>query len=106
MTKLIILLLVLTVTVEVVSQSPQPDLTKKEDLKALGVGRIVEKDRSIVKNIMLHEVNEYWIVYLKNQSVHDMMMESIDRLEFLESKWGRLTIKFQDGKPKIFKMAY
>lgn len=83
------------------SQSEWPDLSKKEDLIGLGVGRIVEKDHSIIKNITLHEVKEYWIVYIKNGSIHDLMTERIDRIEFSESKWGRIKIEFPGGKPKI-----
>ncbi len=82
-------------------QGHRPDLTKREDLIALGSGKIIEKDRSIIKNITLHEVKEYWIVYVKNGSIHDLLMEKIDRIEFNESKWGRIKLEFPDGKPKI-----
>ena len=85
-------------------QRHRPDLTKREDLIALGPGKIIEKDRSVLKNITLHEVKEYWIVYVKNGSVHDLMMEKIDRIEFSESKWGPIKIEFPGGKPKIYEM--
>lgn len=85
-------------------QSQRPDLLKKEDLVALGVGKIVEKDRSVIKNITLHEVKEYWIVYIKNGSIHDLMIERIDRIEFSESKWGLVKIEFTNGKAKVSEM--
>ncbi|TAL59644.1 MAG: hypothetical protein EPN85_08965 [Bacteroidetes bacterium] len=83
------------------AQNKAPDFSKTEDLKALGIGRIIEKDNSIIKKIALHEVKEYWIVYIKNESMHDMMMENIARIEFLDSQWGPLKIKFTDNKPEI-----
>ncbi|MFM9945864.1 MAG: hypothetical protein ACKVQB_11605, partial [Bacteroidia bacterium] len=55
-----------------------PDLSKKEDLIALGVGRIIEKDKSVITKITLQEVNEYGIIYIKNESLHDFAIESID----------------------------
>ncbi len=85
-------------------QSQRPDLLKKEDLVALGVGKIVERDRSVIKNITLHEVKEYWIVYIKNGSIHDLMIERIDRIEFSESKWGLVKIEFTNGKAKVSEM--
>lgn len=96
--------LILLITLTSAQQNQRPDLAKKEDLKALGIGKIIEKDRSILKNITLHEVKEYWIVYVKNGSVHDLMMEKIDRIEFSESKWGSIKIEFPGGKPKIYEM--
>ncbi len=104
MRTLIIFSLILMASHSVATQAQLPDLSKKENLKALGVGRIVEKDRSILKNITLYEVKEYWIVYIKNGSVHDLLMEQIDRIEFSESKWGPLKIEFPEGKPKISKL--
>ena len=51
MKTLIVLSLVLIVTHSLATRAQLPDLSKKEDLKALGIGRIIEKDRSILKNI-------------------------------------------------------
>ena len=98
---LIIFSLVLIASHSVATRAQLPDLSKKEDLKALGVGRIVEKDRSILKNITLHEVKEYWVVYIKNGSIHDLLMEKIDRIEFRDTKWGAVKIEFHGGIPKI-----
>jgi len=105
MRKLIILMLLL-LTLCATSQIIEPDLNRKEDLKNLGIGRIIEKDNSILKNITLLEVKEYWIVYVKNESTHDLTMQSIARIEFPESKWGKLIIKFSNNKPEIFWPQY
>lgn len=78
-----------------------PDLSKKEDLKALGFGKIFETDKTITTKIMLEEVNDYYIVYIKNESLHDMAMDRISRIEFYETKWGPVKIEFPDNKPKI-----
>ena len=75
-----------------------PPKTEKEDL---GVGTIVMKDHSTIKNITIHEVKEYWIVYIKNGSLHDLMMEKIERIEFPKSKLGSVKIEFHDNKPTI-----
>ena len=52
---LIILSFIWLVSLSAGVQSSFPDLTKKEDLKALGVGKIIEKDRSIITKITLEE---------------------------------------------------
>lgn len=101
MKTLIVLSLVLIAAHSGAMQSQLPDLSKKEDLQALGVGKIVEKDRSILKNITLHEVKDYWIAYVKNGSIHDLLTEKIERVEFSESKWGPIKLEFPDGKPRI-----
>ena len=101
MRSLILFSLILIATNSIATRAQLPDLSKQEDLKALGIGRIVEKDRSILKNITLYEVREYWVVYVKNGSIHDLLMEKIDRIEFRESKWGPVKIEFPGGKPKI-----
>ncbi len=85
--------------VSAVIQKPWPDLSKKEDLKTLGMGRIVETDGSIFTKIILEEVNDYSIVYIKNESLHDMAIDKINRMEFNNTKWGPLKIEFNNGKP-------
>lgn len=104
MKTLIVLSLVLIATHSVATHAQLPDLSKKEDLKALGVGRIIAKDHSILKSIILYEVKDYWITYVKNGSIHDLLTEKIERIEFNESKWGPVKIEFPDGKPRISTM--
>ena len=81
-----------------------PDLSKKEDLKSLGTGRIVEQDNSIISKITLFEVNEYWIVYLKDESLHEMRMDEIKYIEFKDSQWGALKITFPQNKPIVSRL--
>lgn len=78
-----------------------PNLSKKEDLKALGTGKITEKDGSSITKIILYEVTKNGIVYLKNESLHDIAIDDIGRIEFLTTPWGPLEIRFADGNPKI-----
>ena len=78
-----------------------PDLGNAEDLKKLGIGKIIEKDNSVYKNITLVEVTENGIVYLKGGSMHDMAIESIKRIEFPESRWRFIIIEFKENKPEF-----
>ena len=78
-----------------------PDLNNAEDLKKLGIGKIIEKDNCILKKITLIEVNENSIVYLKDGSMHDIAIESIKRIEFPESKWNSIIIEFKERKPEF-----
>ena len=78
-----------------------PDLTKKEDLKALGYGKIIEKDQTQITKIMLEEVNEVAVVYIKDESMHDIAIDKIARIEFNKTKWGPIHITFPNEKPKI-----
>ena len=78
-----------------------PDLSKKEDLKSLGIGRITEADKTTITKIMLYEVHEYWIVYLKDESLHEINMDEIQQIEFKDSKWGSLKITFPKNKTVI-----
>lgn len=83
------------------TQNKSPDLSNPDDLKALGIGRIIKKDDTVIKNIKLNAVKEYWIVYEKNESLHDLMTEKIERIEFSESKWGSVQIQFLNNKTQI-----
>ncbi|MGZ3867224.1 MAG: hypothetical protein ACXVC6_00935 [Bacteroidia bacterium] len=75
-----------------------PDLTKQEDLKKLGVGKIFEKDEFIIKHIMLVEIKEKYIVYEKDGSLHDLPIEVIRKIEFPESIWKIIYVEFNEGK--------
>ena len=88
------------------AQNKSPDFTKAEDLKALGTGKIIEKDNSIIKNIKILEIKEYWIVYEKNSSSHDIAMEVIRRIEFPDSKWGNVKLEFQNNKTEMHSITY
>ena len=97
----IILLFIWFIGISAEVQSHYPDLTKKEDLKALGIGKIIEKDRSIITRITLDEVQEFGIVYIKDESLHDMAIDKIARIEFNRTKWGKVVIEFNKGKAHI-----
>lgn len=86
-------------------QTNSPDLSNPSDLKALGIGKIIRKDKSVVNNIKLNEVKEYWIVYEKNGSLHDLMTEKITRLEFLVSKWGPIQIQFLNNRSVVLPLT-
>ena len=106
MSHILLLSFVLMFALTSAAQNKSPDLSKAEDLKALGTGKIIEKDNSIIKNIKLMEVKEYWIVYEKNSSSHDLMMDVIRRIEFPESKWGAIKIEFPKNKPELSYITY
>lgn len=99
MSNLIILTLLALFTLT--RQNKGPDFTKADDLKALGTGKVIKKDNCIIKNVKLLQVNEYWIVYEKNSSSHDLLMESIRRIEFPESKWGAVKIEFRNNMAEM-----
>ena len=106
MKKIIFLPALLMLMLSATKQELSPDLTKKDDLIALGIGKIFEKDNSIIKNITLNEVKEYWITYIKDKSLHDLEMEKISRIEFMQSKWGQIKIEFDENKPTIKGIGY
>ena len=106
MRKLITLSCVLLLTLSATIQNNFPDLSRKEDLIKMGIGKIIEKDNSIIKKITLAEIKDYWIIYLKDESLHDKAMESIKRIEFPESKWGRLKVEFPNNKPEVSFLTY
>ncbi|MEI6574872.1 MAG: hypothetical protein WCO63_01715 [Bacteroidota bacterium] len=76
-----------------------PNLGDKAELKELRIGKIVQKDKSILKEIILIEIKEFGIIYEKKKGLHDLFIESIDYIEFPETKWGPLRIHFIDNKP-------
>ena len=106
MRKFLLLSFIWLATLSVTWQNALPDLSKEADLAKLGLGRIIEKDNSITKHITLKEVKEHWIVYLKNESLHDKHTEYIKRLEFPNSRWGKLKIEFPNNKPEVSYLLY
>jgi hypothetical protein len=101
----LIVLAALLIFISATAGNGLPDLNSKEDLKALGTGRIIEKDNSVITGIRLMAVESYWLVYEKDGSTHDQMMETIRRIEFRETKWGSITIRFPSNKPEIVKFC-
>lgn len=105
MKKIIAVIFVLAFCSFIKAQTFGPDLTKKEDLKSLGVGQIVKKDGYRIKKIWLNAINENSIVYAKENNLHDYEFGKIEWLEFPESKWGPLKIKIEEGQPKLYKLV-
>lgn len=73
------------------------------DYQKLGKGKIFEKDKSIKKNILLHEIHlpkedsAGWITYIKDGSLHDLLIEKIERIEFPEAEQGAVKMVFEDN---------
>lgn len=73
------------------------------NFKKLGKGRIIEKDRTIKKAIELYEIHlpddgkAAWITYIKDGSLHDLLIESIDRIEFPEAEQGPVKMIFKEN---------
>ncbi len=59
--------------------------------------RIIFKDGNIRKNCKVKEINDYWIVYEKDGSLHDLMIEKIKRIEIGN---GTMPAVFFDEKNK------
>ena len=83
----------------------QPEI----NYQALGKGRLIEKDGSIKKNIRLQEVHlktedrPGWITYLKDGSLHDMLTEKIESIEFPEAEQGAVRLVFRNDKVEVGK---
>lgn len=99
MKKYILVLIFLAVPFTHFAQSNLPDFSKKEDLEALGKGKIYETDNSTIRDIQIFEIKEFWVVYIKNESLHDILIEKIERIEFPYSKWGSIVVTFRNNKP-------
>ena len=84
------------------SKKEQKVYAEKNDsllLKKLLKTRIIMKDGSIKKNCKVTEIKEYWIVYEKEGSLHDVMIEKIERIEFNN---GTQAVFFDEkNKPEI-----
>src|SRR5687768_11644092 len=78
-----------------------PDLRNKEHLALLGTGKILEDDNSVILRIRLLAVEDYWIVYEKENSSHDLLTEKIKYIDFRETPWGPLRIDFTAKVPLV-----
>lgn len=54
---------------------------KYKKVADLGNCRLIEIDNTIYKDVRILEIHSYWIVYEKNGSSHDFMIERIKRIE-------------------------
>jgi hypothetical protein len=102
MKALIVIAIFLVFSMPTFSQDKQgPRLEDKTVLKELGMGKIYKKDKTAFKDIVLFEIQELKIIYIKNGGLHDLSIESIDRIEFPESKWGPVKLEFLNNKPTL-----
>lgn len=65
-----------------------------------GEGRIILKDRGIYKKTKIHQLNHLWLVYIKNGSTHDLMIEKIARIEIGKEKQAIVTFD-NKGRARI-----
>lgn len=101
MKNFILVLMLLALHHSVLSQSKLPDLSNKDDLAALGEGKIFETDNTTIRDIQIFEIKEFWLVYIKNNSLHDILFDKIMKIEFPNSKWGKIYIVFINKKPVV-----
>ena len=77
-----------------------PTCVERKDsalLSRLKETRIVFKDGSIRKNCNVKQINDYWIVYEKAGSEHDLEIDKIKRIEICD---GTMQAVFFDEKNK------
>ena len=83
-----------------------PEVIGKGDsvlLSKLHNTRIVLKDGTIKKNCSVKEINAYWIVYEKEGSLHDLMIDEIERIELAKMQ----AVFFNDNhKPSLGSYVY
>jgi hypothetical protein len=64
--------------------------------------RIIFKDGSIRKNCKVKEIHDYWIVYEKEGSLHDLLIEKILRIEINDGTMRAIYFD-ERNKPEIRK---
>jgi hypothetical protein len=74
-------------------------------ISRLGNTRIVFKDGSIRKNCKVKEINAYWIIYEKDGSLHDLMIEKIRRIEICDGTMQAIFFN-EKNKPEIGTYVY
>lgn len=66
-----------------------------------GTGRIILKDRGSIKSVIIQEIHPYWVVYKKDGSLHDQLIEEIEKIEIGREK-QRVIFFDKNNKPKIY----
>ena len=67
------------------------------------MGRIVLKDKSVIKKAKLHKIHPYWIVYEKYSRLHDLYIEEIRWIEIDKEKQRRIV--FDDKNRPVYKFV-
>ena len=90
---------------DVKKQNPRTCEGKKDSslLSRLIKTRIVLKDGSMKKNCRIKEMHSYWIVYEKDGSLHDQMIDKIQRIEICD---GTMHAVFFDEKNRPLTGSY
>ncbi|MCC7301185.1 MAG: hypothetical protein IT233_00945 [Bacteroidia bacterium] len=74
---------------------------KKWPLWQLGICTIIETDGSEIRRAVIKEIHDYWVVYEKEGSLHDIMIEKIGRIQLGSDK--ACSVFFDSiGKPYIW----
>ena len=68
------------------AKKTQAEQKEMQLLSRLKKTKIVLKDGTIKKNCSVIEIKDYWIVYEKEGSLHDLMIEQIERIEIMDEK--------------------
>jgi hypothetical protein len=79
-----------------------PIQEKEVDFRDFGKGTIHLNDNRTLVKIQLIKIEQSWITYEKNRTLHDLAFENINYLVFPNSKEGNLEIRFEEGN-KIIK---
>ena len=69
-------------------------------LEDLGPGRIFLRDGSMKKACTVREIHELYIIYVKNEVLHDQMIDKILRIELTEGKSTALIFD-EKNRPRI-----
>ncbi len=72
-------------------------------LRKLGTTRIYLKDNTIRKNCTIKEIKDYWIVFLKDRSLHDVM---IDKVKYIEMEDEVHAVFFDDKNKPVIKTIH
>ena len=91
----------------VTNRTETQQLEKKDSipLSQLEKTRIVLKDGSIKKNCHIKEINDYWILYLKDGSLHDQAIDKIRRIEITDGTM-RAVFFDENNRPRLDIYSY
>ena len=65
-------------------------------LNRFGVSTIKLKDGTMLKNCAIKEIKPLWVVYVKNRTIHDIM---IDKINYIVTEDNLLLWFDESGKP-------
>lgn len=74
------------VMVQGIDSIPIRNSKKKWPIWQLGSCIIYEKDGSEIRRALIKEIHDHWVVYEKEGSLHDIMIDKIDRIQLGSDK--------------------